>query len=224
MTNTTPGLDPYWDVLGAAVPELSVEEQQTAVALYRELGKGAALDVEQLASSLGISASEARGRLASPAIESLIYADEQGRVVGFGGLATVPTKHRFEVGQRELWTWCAWDSLFIPQLLDETARVSSSDPETGQDISLVVTPHGVECVGPETVVVSFLLPDERAFDESAANLMSTFCHFVFFFASADSGQRWAAKHPGTLLYSVDDAFELGRRLNERTFGRALGGT
>ena len=116
-----------------------------------------------------------------------------------------------------------WDSLFIPQILDTTARVTSTDPESGQEISLVVTPRGVDIVRPETTVVSFLLLDEQAFQESAAKTMSTFCHFVFFFASPESGQRWAATHSGTFLYTVHEAFELGRRLNHQSFGLELDG-
>jgi alkylmercury lyase len=40
--------------------------------------------------------------------------------------------HRFEINGLTLWTWCAWDSLFIPEILAQTARVASRDPETGE--------------------------------------------------------------------------------------------
>src|SRR2546422_7130057 len=70
-------------------------------------------------------------------------------------------------------------------------------------------------------VVSFLLPDAHDFDSSAANVMAKFCHFVFFFTSRSSGERWTAKHPGTFLYSPDEAFALAKRLNARNFGPEL---
>ena len=47
--------------------------------------------------------------------------------------------------------------------------------------------------------VSFILPDAHVFGTTAANVMAKFCHFVFFFASRLSRERWVAKHPGTLL-------------------------
>ena len=139
-------------------------------------------------------------------------------MLGFGGLAVAPLHHRFEVDGRSLWTWCAWDSLFIPEILGQTARVTSPDPETGELVRLVVTPHRIESAEPGSAVVSFLLPDADAFGRSAANVMAKFCHFVFFFGSRASGERWLAKHPGTFLNSVDEAFSLAKRLNARIFG------
>ena len=69
--------------------------------------------------------------------------------------------------------------------------------------------------------MSFIQPEAQVFDAGAANVMAKFCHFVFFFASRASGERWVAKHPDTFLYSLDDAFALAQRLNARNFGRAL---
>jgi hypothetical protein len=52
-------------------------------------------------------------------------------------------------------------------------------------------------------------------------LIAKFCHFVFFFTSRSSGERWVAKHPGTFLYSFDEAFELAKRQNAKNFGAEL---
>ncbi len=111
--------------------------------------------------------------------------------------------------------------MFIPEILDKTARVASKDPETGQEIRLIVTPHGVDSIEPATAVCSFPLLDESQFNTSATNVMGSFCHFVFFFASLESGERWATGHEGASLYSIEEAFELGRRFNERSFGPEL---
>ena len=64
--------------------------------------------------------------------QAFIDRDRERRVLGFGGLATMPMHHRFEVDGRELSTWCAWDSLFIPEILGRSARVASLDPENGE--------------------------------------------------------------------------------------------
>ena len=87
-------------------------------------------------------------------IRRLIYTDNQGRVVGFGGLAAAPMHHRFEVEGRELSTWCAWDSLFIPEILGRPARIASPDPENGETVRLVVTPERI-------VVMWYLLRPRR---------------------------------------------------------------
>jgi alkylmercury lyase len=51
--------------------------------------------------------------------------------------------------------------------------------------------------------------------------MARFCHFVFFFASRRSGERWVAKHPGTFLFSLEEAFTLAKRVNARSLGLEL---
>lgn len=217
---SAPMVDQYWAEVSDAVPTFMPEEQRVAVAIYSELAKGMPVTVEQLATALGIVIEQARELLGRPSIQVMAYRDEQGRLVGFGGLAAAPMHHKFVVNGRTLWTWCAWDSLFIPEILGQPARVESPDPETGQVVRLTVTPDGVESADPE-IVVSFLLPDSSAFGKSAANVMATFCHFVFFFASRESGERWTGNHPGTFLYSLDQAVELARRLNAKVFGSEL---
>lgn len=216
-----PTLDQYWEGLAAGLPAFSPEEQRVAVTLYRELAKGQPVDAAQLARALGVSSLEARALLARDAIKAFVYPDEQGRVLGFGGLAAAPMHHRFEVEGRSLWTWCAWDSLFIPEILGRQARVTSPDPENGELVELLVSPDRIESAEPKDAVVSFVLPDANDFVTSAANVMAKFCHFVFFFTSRASGERWTAKHPGTFLYSPGEAFALAKRLNARNFGPEL---
>jgi alkylmercury lyase len=216
-----PTLDQYWEGLATQLPRFSPEEQRAAVALYRELAKGRAVDAAQLGRALRASPAEGRALLARDSIKAFVYPDDQGRVLGFGGLAAAPMHHRFEVDGRTLWTWCAWDSLFIPEVLGRSARVESANPENGKIVRLLVSPDRIESAEPESAVVSFLLPDAHDFDTSAANVMAKFCHFVFFFTSRTSGELWVAKHPRTFLYSLDEAFALAKRLNARNFGTEL---
>lgn len=79
----------------------------------------------------------------------------------------------------------------------------------------------LEVAEPKDAFVSFLLPEADDFDTSAANVMGKFCHFVFYFTSRSSSERWVAKHPGTFLYSPHEAFALAKRLNARNFGPEL---
>lgn len=223
MTTTfkVPAPDEYWGRLEPHLRPFSPEEQRAALALYGELAKGKPVDADQLGRALGVSQADAQALLQSDAVKCFVYPDDQGRVLGFGGLAAAPMHHRFEVGGRTLWTWCAWDSLFIPEILGRSARVTSPDPETGEIVRLIVTPDRVKSVVPDGTVVSFIQPEALTFDAGAANVMAKFCHFVFFFASRASGERWVAKHPDTFLYSLDDAFALAKRVNARNFGTLL---
>jgi hypothetical protein len=99
--------------------------------------------------------------------------------------------------------------------------VSSADPESGEIVHLVVTPERIESAEPNEILMSFIRPDAQAFGISAVNVMTKFCHFIFFFASRSSGERWVGKHPGTFLYSLDDAFALAKRANASNFGAEL---
>jgi len=219
MTRTIPTLDQYCAAIAEAVPPFAPEEQTAAVTLYRELARGRPVSAEQLAAALQVRPERARELLERPSIKAFIYPDEQGRVLGFGGLAVAPMHHKFEVSGRTLWTWCAWDALFIPEILDADARVESPDPVSGVSVRLTVTPDGVASLEPPSAVISFLRPDAEEFRKSAANVMAKFCHYVHFFASPETGEHWTAKHPGTFLYTIDDAVEPARRVNAKNFGR-----
>ena len=220
MATERPTIDQYWAKLASVLPEFPPGQQETAVALYRALAQGQPLSAQAVAQALGVSTDAAADRLARDPMRAFVYA-EQGQVVGFGGLAAAPMHHEFRVAGRTLWTWCAWDSLFIPAVLGQTAEVSSPDPQSHEPVRLRVSPAGIEHVTPASAVVSFLLPDEGDFARSAANVMGNFCHHVFFFTSSESGEQWRAAHPGTLLYTPQEAFELGARLVTKQFGQAL---
>lgn len=178
------------------------------------------MTIARVASVLGVSSQKAAEELARDPLRSFVYA-KKGQIVGFGGLAAAPMHHEFRVKEQMLWTWCAWDSLFIPAILGDTAHVSSPDPQTLELVRVTVSPTGIERVEPEDAVVSFPLPGDGDFAHSAENVMGMFCHAVFFFTSRESGEQWRSTHEGTVLYSLDEAYEIGRRLVTRQFGLEL---
>lgn len=202
------------DKVVGAEPRFDDTGQRVAVALYRMLGEGAPVFLSRLASVLGMTEEAVRDTLECCAV----FYNRAGAVIGFGGLtvAEMPP-HRLIVDGRKLHTWCAWDSLFLPGILGKAARVESVCPETRLPVTMTVTPDGVVELTPPTAVVSFLTPDRR-FDQ---NVIDSFCHFVHFFQSPAAGEKWTARHPGTFLLSVDEAFTLGRLTNTRNFGEAL---
>jgi len=203
------------DRIVGAVPRVDAVGQKIAVALYRLLSEGHPVPLSQLAEAAALPVNTIGDTLAAWPV----FFDDQKAVIGYGGLtvAEMPP-HRFIVGGRPLYTWCAWDSLFIPGVLGEPARVESVCPVTKAQIVLEVGPDGVRRVDPPTAVVSFLTPD-RAFDR---DVIANFCHFVHFFRSTEVAETWISRHAGTFLLSVDEAFALGQLTNARNFGDALG--
>lgn len=59
-------------------------------------------------------------------------------MIGFAGLSVREMDHSLELDGRRVWTWCAWDTLFLPELIDAEANVSSRCPVTGKEITLAV--------------------------------------------------------------------------------------
>ncbi len=200
--------------VAGAFPKLSAPEQRIALGLYRLLAKGEPVSPDRVAQHLVLSTALIREVINSG---PPVYFDDEKNVVGFWGLAVQETSHRLKVNGRQLYAWCAWDSLFIPELLGKTAEVESTCPISGEIISLTVGPTGVENFSPDGAVISFLSPT-ASFD---LKVIANFCHYVFFFSSEETGNKWIANHKDTFLLTLNDAYEIGRLTNKATFGAAL---
>ena len=194
------------------LPTMTEEERRLGLEIYRQLSRGRPVPRSTLAEALAVAAHEVDELLGRPNLQCLTYTDDAGRILGFGGLAVREMPHRFTVDGRTLYTWCAWDSLFIPVILGRAAEVESPARGDSARVRLSVAPDGVTRLEPQTTVMSFLLPTAQTFQGDALRAMASFCHYIFFFPDRESAVAWTAHHPDTLVISVSDAFELGRRM------------
>ena len=202
------------DAMSEALPQLDARGQRIAISVYRLMAAGRPVAPAEIAVASGAAPAQVENALATwPAV----FRDGEGRVVGFWGLtvAEMPP-HQIEARGVRLWAWCAWDTLFLPEVLNTTVQVRSLSPGDQQTIELRVAGGQIESVAPNDVVVSFLKPD-APFD---SDVITSFCHFVHFFPSRASGERWVKEHPRTFLLSLDDAFQLGH-ISNRRFATAL---
>ena len=138
--------------------------------------------------------------------------DSSGNIIGSLGLSQNQRwPHRFFVNGNSLRTWCAWDSLFLPGLLNATAKIESESPVSGTTVHITVTPDGVESFEPETAVVSFAIIDPEVHDVSSIEaIWGNFCHQVHFFPTPDEANEWAYEKSDIAILSVEDAFEVGK--------------
>src|SRR5439155_5379141 len=133
-------LDDLTDATVSAFSDLDDNGQRLAVTLYRMLAEGEPVPMAALAQRCSMPESQVADTLASwPGV----FTDDQGDVVGFWGLAVVDMPYRYTVGGRQLFTWCAWDTLFITPIIGQVAEVASTCPVTGEEVSLTVGPEGV---------------------------------------------------------------------------------
>lgn len=165
--------------------------------LLRLLARGEPVDLDDLVRMAGEPAiALARVLREQPGSEW----DGNGRLVGFG-LTARPPGHRFSVGGKTLYTWCATDTLFFTVILGEPTIAESTCPETGETIRVDMAPDGVTSAMPAGAVVSQLHVD--AF---LGNLRSDVCDYGHFFSSPSAATGWAATHPDGRVLSVADAF------------------
>lgn len=206
----SPPLHRVLDALLALRGPLTATDQRLSLALYRLLAAGNPVSVDALARAATLDPSAVDAVLSEwPAV----YRDDDGRVIGYWGLSIAKMRHQMRIDGRTHYAWCAWDTLFLPELLGGAARVESSCPVTNARIALSVTPDGVDCEG-EPPLVSFVVPDPQ---KSAHDVVSNFCHFIYFFSTGAVARDWSAAHPGTFLATLDEAWQLGRERNARTY-------
>lgn len=201
MTTATRSLPALADSLATTFP--CCDDAPLALALLGELAKGEAVGAAQLARTVerdeyDVAATFDRW--------PNLHRDGRARVVAFAGLSVAPTQHRFEVAGSRLYTWCAWDTLFLPYLLRQTARVESTCAVTGADVRLTVAPEGVRAAEPAAMRVSFPPPASTV----TSDITASFCCRVHFLAGQAAAEAWLAENPGGLTLSLEDAVELGR--------------
>lgn len=202
-----PNLDELVEVLRPSFPSLDRDGQKVSVEIYRLLAQGQPVVRGQLADRVQMplaTVNEMLGRWWG------IDYDDRNRIAGYWGLTIRPTQHRLEVNGQTLYAWCAWDTLFIPEILKASACIESASPATKTTVRLKLSPEGVQEVEPVGAVMSFVTPETAKVKQ---NVVAHFCHFVYFFESMDAGMAWTSKQPGTFLLSIDDAYALGRKIN-----------
>ncbi len=203
------------------LPTMNEEEKRVGLEIYRQLALGQPVQRAGLAEALHRPLAAVEEMLGHASLKSLTYTDPEGRIVGFGGLAIREMPHRFTIAGRTLYTWCAWDSLFIPVVLGVEAEVDSPAPSNTARVRLNVAPDGVKRVRPQTAVMSFLLPSAKIFQGDALKAIASFCHYIFFFPDRETANRWTRDHPETMVISVLDAFQLGRLMVDARWRPAL---
>jgi alkylmercury lyase len=198
----TPDPWPTADALRETFP--ATGDAPLALALLRLLARGKAVTHTMLAAAAARTNDDVAAQLARwPNVER----DGDGAVIGFSGLTLRRTGHSFKVGDRQLHTWCAWDALFLPNMLRATAQVGSTCPVSGRAVELVVAPDGIAHAHPPGIHVSFP-PSAGA---NTADITGTFCRHVHFLAGADAAQGWQETHPDGHVLDLTAAFELGCR-------------
>lgn len=199
-------------------PTLNVLEQRLSLNLYRLLAEGQPVPRTMVAERLEVPLQTVSGILDGwPGV----FSDDERRIVGYWGLAipaAYKSPHTLKINGRTLAAWCAWDTLFLPQLIGHAAQIESAGPLASGTVRLTVTPDRVERVEPVGAQMSVLLPDPKQVQK---DVVTSFCHFVHFFPSREAAASWTSKHPGTFMLSIHESHVLARLKNEAQYRDVL---
>jgi len=190
---------------------VSAQRPELAGQLLWALAEGRPVSPEQIAEALCISREEALSSLReSPGVK----LDDEDNVIGCFGLSLTPTPHHFRLGDHELFTWCALDALFLPIVLNRSARVESSCAVTGNRVLVEVSPDAIQRVEPAGAVMAIIVPEAS---EVCRDVRGAFCDKVHFFSSSETASVWVTEHKGATILSVNEAYRLGHLLLESLF-------
>jgi alkylmercury lyase len=215
MEKSKSDLEKLSNTFSELFPKLTHQQQNIDLKLYRLLSEGSPVSSEALSKAIGLSEEAVKTTLKE---WYGVYYDECGEVIGFWGLAVPEMNHRFMIDGKTLYTWCAWDSLFIPELIQKTAQIESICPVSGNKICLTVSPIQIEKFEPTGAVMSLLIPEAAKIRQ---NVIMNFCHYVHFFYSSDLGHEWISQNERTFLLSIHDAFSLGHMKNKGRFNKVI---
>jgi alkylmercury lyase len=140
--------------------------------------------------------------------------NREGKIIGWG-MTLVPTQHQFQVKDHALFTWCAFDTVLFPSLLQTEARVQSACSASGHPITFVAMPEGVvRELTPPSAILSLIIPTERS-----DCVRATFCAQSLFFESGQAASSFLSTHPDALILSIEEAAFVGSVVASRHFAK-----
>jgi alkylmercury lyase len=192
--------------------DLPAPARRLRIVAFRELFEGRAPTLAQLAARLGLDEAQAAEVLDRLAERGLVVVEGQ-RVIGSLGLSLRSTRHRVELADRVLHTWCAYDAVGLPAALGRDATTVTSCPQCRRVLRLELAsgqpPPGSAVVG--------WWPDRS----SCTNVVGQFCPYANLFCDHGHLARWRAA-AGQPAGEILDLGELARRGRDN-WGPALRG-
>jgi alkylmercury lyase len=190
---------------------LSPEQRAFELAILRTLADGRPVSPEQIAASTRLPVNAVRGIFQSLR-EGGADFDVQGNLVGTV-LTLIPTPHEFRVNNKQLYAWCALDTLFLPGLVGAPAEVISTCPATGTEVRLTITPEGIDSARPAEGVLSVVVPGFSAVCKPGqpGGAQGPVCSSMHFFRDRQAASTWLVAQPDLAVLALNEAWELARR-------------
>jgi alkylmercury lyase len=193
-------------LLAVNTPEL----QRLSVTLYRLLARAAPLAPAELALACELSEERLEQQF-SQLLPTSLETDERGAIVAFGGLSLRPTRHQFVAAGTKLYTWCVFDALFLPQILNNPATLVTRCPISQNELIVELAPRESRVAEPSDWVMSIVAPDHEA---CCRDLRRAFCDRINLFGDRAAFAQWSFGRNDTDWIPLAEAQFLARRRNE----------
>lgn len=181
------------------------------------MGEGEPVSLENLARRSNLTTQDVQNIISALPASNIIYG-ANNNIIGFRGLGLKPSAHKIVKQEKTLYAWCAFDCLFLPELLNGSLDIRSTCPETGDEIYLTASPQGISKASSDTIFVSFVVPNLSEYKD---DLRGNFCCHVNFFTTHKAGLAWASNKEGIILIDLENALSLAHIRNETGFGNQL---
>ena len=189
------------------------ELQTLCITVYRLLARGKPVAVSELVEATSYTNQKIEELIAL--IPSSAYKRQaDGAFTGFIGLSINKTAHEFAIADRFLYTWCVFDALFLPALMQTDALLTTTCPATEHEIKILISPGGATSVTPPNPVMSIIAPDHEA---CCSDLRGAFCNHVNFFVDQSSYSKWNKRSDAGDALSLEEALALAMRRNDARF-------
>jgi hypothetical protein len=161
---------------------------QWVMTSFLESGPPSTAAVRSYALDMGLSAEEALALLAR---EDLMHLDSHGEIAVAYPFSGRPTRHRVVLNEgRAVWAMCAIDALGMAAMLGTSLEVHSTDPLSGDAVTVSLEPAGtVEWDPIEAVVLA------GSACTCAGPSYQGCCDVLNFFSSRANAERYLADHP-----------------------------
>jgi alkylmercury lyase len=191
-------------------PQLDADQSRLLIQGWQRLTDGSPItpgQIEQIFSAIQIPFDAG-----NVFINRVSERDGTGNIVGIFGLSQLKHPHQFEVKGHTFSTWCAWDTLFLPVFLKQTATIKTYCPATKEKIRLTITPEKIEQVAPSETVLSMVVPEmAKVGCNSSEAIRCSFCELVHFFSSFGAAKEWVLeKNRDIAILSVEEGYRLGQ--------------
>lgn len=188
---------PYFDKqLNSILSKIQLDDISFLVNVQKELLKGIPLLKTKYYELNDVTKEKANSLL-----ELFGELDENNEITAFFGLSLTPTKHKFIVQQKTLYTWCALDAILFTEWLGVSSQIISHDPIDNSLIELNIDSDHLISSHPHPIFLSWVDKIDTC------NLKGSFCNHVSFFSCEQTAKTWLSNNQNGKILTLEDLFE-----------------